>query len=277
MKIARRILFLLLFLLFLCGPAQIQALAAAPASKIIQAGDAVLVDVTCRLATGEVVFTTDAELAEDPAVRRAAVFVPLEAYAPLKLIAGSPPHRTKDVVDKGFKGALMDKLALAVVAMHPQGRRKILIKAGADLSLTPKDRYLQRSNFLRRTVEVRVPANVFETRVGRAPAVGASFVPEPPLRFEVVAIEGETVVCRLVSPEGTRVETPFGPGRLRYLDEDESEYKVDLAVREGHLVRTRHLMGRISAVGERTFTIDYGHPFGGQPLYCELELRLAGA
>lgn len=252
------------------------SLSASQAPNRVQPGDTVLVDVSCRLPNGELLFTTLKRQAEDPSIKRSKAFIPMKFYEPFELIAGnSVKHDGKDLIDNGLAGALADKLALAVVGLPLNGTNKLILNAAPDRTLSQRDRYLKRATFLRRARDIKVPKTAFIERFGHEPSVGMFVDPSPPLRYAVKSIERETVHCRLITKEGAVIDTPFGPGALRYVDE--KDYKIELHLEKGRLVRTGHLIGRIDQIEGQTFTIDFGYLSGGEPLHCEISLSAGGA
>lgn len=66
------------------------------------------------------------------------------------------------------------------------------------------------------------------------------------------------------------VDTPFGKGAIR---ENEKNYEIVIDASVGSLVRTRGLVGRISEVRDGSIVVDYGHPFGGETLTCDIKVE----
>jgi FKBP-type peptidyl-prolyl cis-trans isomerase 2 len=78
------------------------------------------------------------------------------------------------------------------------------------------------------------------------------------------------VTVRLFTTPGAVIETPFGPGRVR---EEGQDYKMDIEARKGALVRAAAMTGRISDVDDKVITIDFGNPFGGETLLCDVTVE----
>ena len=73
-----------------------------------------------------------------------------------------------------------------------------------------------------------------------------------------------------MSRDGAQVETPFGKGVLR---EEADHCGIAIDARSGTLVRSGPLAGRIVSMNDRSFVIDYGHPFGGETLSCDVAVK----
>ena len=71
---------------------------------------------------------------------------------------------------------------------------------------------------------------------------------------------------------GSVVDTPFGKGTIK---ENEKNYEIVIDASVGHLVRSQGLVGRVSEVQDRTIVIDYGNPFGGETLSCDVKVEPA--
>jgi len=73
------------------------------------------------------------------------------------------------------------------------------------------------------------------------------------------------------SPEA-QIQTPFGPGKVT---EAPTDLKITIDARVGSLARTGPLVGRVAAVDDNSITLDYGHPFGGEELNCDVVVEPA--
>jgi preprotein translocase subunit YajC len=106
--------------------------------------------------------------------------------------------------------------------------------------------------------------------LGHDPSIG-----EKAFTFEGVdgiikSIKDEKAVIRLDVKEGSTVHTPFGEGTLR--DRGDT-YDVEIEAKIGHIVRSSSIVGRIVAVDPDSFTLDYGHTFGGEELTCDVKVE----
>ena len=85
---------------------------------------------------------------------------------------------------------------------------------------------------------------------------------------KVASVSETEVLIRFSAQPGSVVETPFGKGTIR---ENENQFEIVSNAVKGTLVRTGPLVGRISGALDKMFTIDFGNPFGGETLACEVK------
>jgi hypothetical protein len=109
----------------------------------------------------------------------------------------------------------------------------------------------------------------YMSRTGKEPQEGADYIVDPLIPGKVASVSENEVLIRFSVKPGSVVDTPFGKGTIR---ETEKSYEIVIDATVGRLVRTHGLVGRISEVKDRMFTIDYGHPFGGQTLMCDVKV-----
>ena len=86
----------------------------------------------------------------------------------------------------------------------------------------------------------------------------------------VMAVDTKSVSVRFSPKPGKEIETPFGKGTVR---ETSNDFEIVIAAPVGGLVRTGPLVGRIIGVDDTSFTLDYGHPFGGEELGCDIAIE----
>lgn len=240
----------------------------AAGGRTIAAGDPVRVVYTCLDGSGALAATNDRVVAQDAGAPKGQLFVSPREFSPLMLTAGTRP----EVKDRGFDEELAAGLAVAVVGMG-EGETKRIELAGAPLEgLADGDRYLKMATVRKRAKELRLGREEYLTRTGREPEKGRRFVLDPALPGVIAEVTDKEVVIRFPLPDGDGVQTPFGPGTVRDAG-DQWEIVIDAAV--GRIVRSGPLAGRISEVNERYFTIDYGYPFGGESLRCEVKAERA--
>ncbi|WP_246561728.1 hypothetical protein [Geobacter grbiciae] len=235
---------------------------------MIKAGDPVQVTYTCFDGTGALAATNVREAAESGGVKKGALFVAPREFSPLQLTAGTRPESK----DKGFDDELAAGLAGAVVGKGVDETVSVELVGGPLEGLSGGDRYLKMATVRKRAKELRLGREEYLTRTGREPEKGRRFVLDPALPGVVEEVSDKEVVIRFPLPEGGVVQTPFGPGTVRD-GGDQWEIVIDAAV--GRIVRSGPLAGRISDVNERFFTIDYGYPFGGESLRCDVKAEKA--
>jgi len=115
--------------------------------------------------------------------------------------------------------------------------------------------------------EMRFARQDYEHRAKKAAEVGQTFFLDPGVQGTVSSVTESEVVVRFTAHAGDKVATPLGQGTIRELP-DRYETLIDAHV--GDLVRGGKLTGRITAVDDQFITVDYGNPFGGETLSCDI-------
>jgi FKBP-type peptidyl-prolyl cis-trans isomerase 2 len=238
------------------------------AEDAVAVGDRVRVDVTLRLADGGLLLTTRPETAAAPGNVRAPVYMTLQQPGPMMLVAGPVLEEPRMPIDKGFSAELMAQLGRAVVGLKVGETRNVILKSAVMAELPDGERFLRLARVQKRERRAKMQKAQFVEAYKQEPVKGARFAYQTPVEAVIQSVEGDRVEVSLISPDGAPIATDWGPGTIR--DKGDQGYEVVLAVKPGMLVRTGHLLGRIVAVDESRFTIDYGDLFGGEALRCEL-------
>jgi FKBP-type peptidyl-prolyl cis-trans isomerase 2 len=132
-----------------------------------------------------------------------------------------------------------------------------------------KDDYLVRmARTRRREKEIRLTPEEYRQRTGKTAEVGKPFPYDPSMSGRVASVTDREVVVRFNPRDGVKkIATPFGEGRI---EERDDRYEIVIDARPGALVRSAGFVGRVTCVDDRFITIDYGYPFGGEPLLCDV-------
>lgn len=231
--------------------------------KPVAAGDRVGVEFTCRLANGDIAVSTSKQIADDPRQPKSKVFLARNGEGPLLLVAGKGMPTPKDKRFLSFEEEVAARLAEQVIGMKT-GESSAMELRAQDL---PGSHTAQMAVVRQRPKEWRIARAVYTARAGKEPLVGQDFAMDPLVPGKVTDVADDQVTVRFTAPVGTDVETPFGNGTIR---ESPEQYQIVLHPRVGSLVRTGSIVGRITKADERMFTIDYGNPFGGEPLLCDV-------
>jgi len=256
------------YMLVCLAAASLAGCAAGRSGRVIAAGDPVRVVYTCFDASGALAATNDRAAAQDGGAPKGHLFVPPREFSPLMLTAGTRP----EAKDRGFDEELAAGLAVAVMGIGEGETKRIELAGGPMEGISDGDRYLKMATVRKRAKELRLGREEYLTRTGREPEKGRRFVLDPALPGVIEEVTDKEVVIRFPLPEGGAVQTPFGRGTVRDAG-DQWEIVIDAAV--GRIVRSGPLAGRISEVNERFFTIDYGYPFGGESLRCDVTAERA--
>ncbi len=238
----------------------------------VQPGDTASVHYLCRLRSGEVVAATDSV----PVIQQTSkVYVQREEAGPLSIEAESAAEKAAQTQARpfeqpSFEGEISHRLAFAIVDMKEGDTRMAEIRA-EDAPAREVRKYIAHLTRVRtRPKEMKMPKGDYEYRTHRTPEVGQEFSIDPDFPGKVESVSDNEVTIRFFATPGAVIDTPFGQGRIT---EDDREYKMDIDAHKGALVRADALVGRISDVDEKVITIDFGNPFGGETLLCDVTVE----
>jgi hypothetical protein len=145
---------------------------------------------------------------------------------------------------------------------------RLEITSSMQMGLTKEDRFLSLSRIRsNRPKEHKMTWEEYRKSYGKEPEVGQEAFSMGPITAHVLSLGESDVVVGLSIQEGGSIDTEFGKGV--YPDKGD-HFDLVIHAHVGDLVRIGWLVGRVVEVGDRTFTIDFGHPFGGEPLTCDV-------
>lgn len=237
---------------------------------VVMPGDRADVQFTCRLTNGEVAMSTYQEVADDPSLRKSVVFVKRDRSTPLKISAGNEPEQAPSFPYKGLENEVIYQMSSAVVGLPIGEKQTLEIKAERLPEQQPGEHLVKISRVRRREKEMRFTPDQYEASTGRAAEVGRAFLYDPALPGEVESVSDTEVVVQFAPEPGKEVTTAFGKATVR---EQPDCYEIVIDARPGDLVRTGGIVGRIVEVDDKEITIDYGHPFGGGALLCDVVIE----
>ena len=245
--------------LLLAGCATVQP------APVIKSGDEVGIHFTCRFPNGQVASTTRKEVIYDPTLPKAPILLPVSDDDPVPVTAGKPtefsPLRTP-----GFEDEIVRQLTLLAVGMREGERKNATLSAETVAVRGSEPQKLDMARVRHREKVMRVSRDQFKKERGKDPEVGAPYTLEPSFPGKVTAVTDQDVTITITGTPGSTIWTPFGTGTVK---ETADTYDIDLDVKQGTLARSSGLVGRISAVGADTFTIDYSNAFAGESLNCD--------
>jgi FKBP-type peptidyl-prolyl cis-trans isomerase 2 len=232
---------------------------------VVKDGDTVSVQLTCRMPDGKVLLST--QEAVDPS-DRSPLYLPNKDKAPLRLIAGY------GATDQGARGDLDVELergaARSLTGMSPGETKRVTIMAEPVPGPDGKPRLLPMARVRQRPREQRYTREEYTRLFKKEPEVGSTVRLDPMIPYVITEVATTDVIVRGTAVTGTEVATPYGTGIIR--EKDDTTYEIELAIKEGTIIRTGPLLGRIVSVNNRMFTIDYTQPFAGEELSCDLTL-----
>ena len=244
---------------------------------VVQYGDKVMADCTCRFANGDVVFTTREHVGRDETVPKSPVYRAKEKYQAVKLVSvprADAINFRKLGIHQGFEVDLALRLAEAVIGQGIGEEKRVTLTAEAPPDLPANERYVELLRVRQTQKEHRIPREYYFRSTGVHPVVGQAYRAFDPLApgKVVVITEDEVVVQFAPTPDGYR-DTSFG----RETIEDKGDhFQITVDVEEGRIVRNGPVVGRIIKVGEETFTVDYGSAFAGEPITCDVTVESIG-
>lgn len=233
--------------------------------KAVQPGDRVLVHVTCRLNDGKVVYTT----LKDTELEKSHAFFERKKEGPFELVAGKGYDGPMHGKLKCFEPELLGCLSMQITGMKLHEMKQVILNTTEPRDLTDEDRFLTLAKKRRQPRVSRVGRLPFVNQTGREPAPGVQGPSFGPLSTVVRSVDKDQAEVELVFKDGDVMNMPFGPGILQ---KDGDEYIIHIDAHVGYPVKPPPLLGQIIRVEDDRFVVDYGHPFGGQALDCEVEI-----
>ncbi|MGC9966102.1 MAG: hypothetical protein ABSE08_11915 [Syntrophobacteraceae bacterium] len=242
-----------------------------PAAKTdsIKPGDKVGIQFTCRFKNGEIASSTSTAVARNTEPK-SAIFLPRNIDDPVAVTADESSKNRQPHDFIAFEDEIITQLARSITGMPVNGAGTIELHADRITGLPSKDEFLQLARVRVRPKEMRMTSDEFKARTGKEPAVGEEFTLDPAMPGKVASVSESEVKVRFFVQPGSVVDTPFGKGAIR---ENEKNYEIVIDASVGSLVRTRGLVGRISEVRDGSIVVDYGHPFGGETLTCDIKVE----
>ena len=251
--------------------AGLACLATTKPGQQVQSGDEVYLNYSCKDDAGELVITTAADTAVSTA-KKAAIFAPLHEPGPVMVIAGNEQILRIDKLrgPADFDQAAAAYLAEAVVGQPYDRSLYISIHGELQKSITESERFLKLNRRQWRTRNHWVNRQELVNLYKREPRIGDVYpsakYPDK-IYYRIDAIKDDQVQTRVTFEDNTIIDDPFG--RLRFVNVDEERFQVITETLVGHLVRSGSLVGRVAAVDDSSYTMDYGNPLAGLTLECE--------
>jgi len=169
-----------------------------------------------------------------------------------------------------FEDDIVAHLAVQLTGLKEGETRHIELTAQDIPERKKEDYVISLARVRERPKEMKMTIDEYKSRTGVSPETGKPFVIDPVLNGRVESVKDKDVIIRFSAKDGAEVPTPFGVGRIR---EEADFYKIDIDARKGSLVRSAHLVGRITDVDDKIMIIDYRNPFGGETLSCDVTIN----
>jgi len=232
-------------------------------------GDIADIHFQCMLPSGEIAAATD-DTAVKKSQMKANVYVVRDKIDSVHVVIKSPSEKPVFEKEISFEDDIAARLAWHLTGLKEGEMRHVELTAEDLPERTKEDYVLRMARIRERPKEIKMTVSEYQSSKGMAPETGQTFILDPAIPGRVESVTGEDVVIRFSAKEGDVVKTPLGPGRIRVED---NAYKIDIDARKGSLVRTGHLVGRITDVDDKFIIIDYRNPFGGETLSCDVTVN----
>jgi FKBP-type peptidyl-prolyl cis-trans isomerase 2 len=235
-------------------------------AAVIRPGDRVGILFTCRFPNGEIAGSTSSAVAADSSLRKSPVYLPRSKDDPIEVVAGPISGQRRFPVP--FLDEIAARISAAIPGMQPGETRTMEIRSERPAGVPEKDQFLQLARIRPRPKEIRMTREEYKSRTRKEPQVGAEYLIDHEFPTSVVSVSENEVVIRPAVKPGSVIDTTFGKATVRE-NGDQLEIVFDAVV--GTLVRMGTIVGRISDAQDKLFTVDFGHPFAGEPLSCEVK------
>ena len=237
------------------------------ADQKVRPGDTVLVNYTCRLKSGKIIATTDAKVADDVSQPKSHLFLKKPEYGPVQLTASEAGTELQPGQVMLFDYELEASLSRAVINQPVGSSREAAVEVLSRDGPGGRENTIQLARVRHRPKELRINPGDYSLRTQKQPAIGQDYIIDDNVPGRVEEITENEVVIRFYGTHGAQVETPFGKGVIH---DKGDHYEIVLQAKKGDIVRSGPLVGRLIDVDDRSVTIDYGNPFGGEKLMCEI-------
>lgn len=235
--------------------------------RIVKPGDTAEISFLCRLRNGEIAASSGPVVPDE---RKSKLFLPRGESGALPVRAAEPAAPLKVTKEQPFEQEILDRIALQLAGMQEGEKRRMTLTA-SDIAARDEQNYVSRISRVRtRPKEMRMTPGEYEFRERKTAQVGQKVALYTDVTGTVERVTDDEVLVRFAAEPAVVINTSFGPARIR---ETENAWEIVIDARPGDIVRTGVFAGRIVAVDEQTLTIDYRHPFGGEPLHCDVTVE----
>ena len=233
----------------------------------VRQGDRVDISFDCRLQNGELAVTTrpEASVAAEP---KSSLYAPRTGPAVVTVTAG-PSTSHSDRSRLSLESEVVQGLAARIPGMREGEKLHVELSAEPYAASPGNTRTVQIAKVRKRKKEMRMPREEFAASTGKEPVPGDPFVQDRMVPGRIAEVTDKEVVIRFTPASGDVLKTPFGAVVVR---EEEDHYALDIQAEKGRLLRTGNMVGRIRGVDAESIAIDYGHPFAGERLSCDVEV-----
>jgi FKBP-type peptidyl-prolyl cis-trans isomerase 2 len=250
-----------------------------PSAPPLQPGQEAWIHYTCRLPDDQIAATTHQEVVKNQSLKKSNIYrTNASGLEPVKVTATGPAQCPECLTDKnrGFVEHITIRLEREIIGMQAGESREVLIDAELMQGLRKEDRYLRFARRWQLPKTETIARAHFIKAYEQEPVVGDEITWKHYFQAKIADVSETEVTLEILSAESREMESMWGPAVIRDAGEDFFEVQLtELYV--GRLVRLGPLVGRVSEVGDKMFTTDFGHPFGGETLRCDIEVASVGS
>jgi FKBP-type peptidyl-prolyl cis-trans isomerase 2 len=257
-----------IFCLTLCG--QLFGCVATNTGKI-KPGEKAELTFTCRQQNGQIAASTREADAFAPDAAKSPLFIPKTNKSPILVTPGEKIVQAEsERRPEGFEMEIIARLTEKLSGASFGVPVKLDIASVAAEIRKGEKQSISYALVRWRPKELRMPPEEYLNRFGAQAKLGEEYQYDPVLPAGVVtSVSDQEVVFTFKAEAGVRVGTPFGPGLVREIGD---HYEIAIEAKKDALVRLGNLAGRISEVGEDSFTVDFSDLFAGEKLSCDVLL-----
>ncbi|MFO7740463.1 MAG: thioredoxin family protein [Desulfatiglandaceae bacterium] len=228
-------------------------------------------EYTCRMQNGDILVSTQADIANSSKYQKARAFIYKKAYKPVDITAYDA--REKNAALEGqlkfLEDVLIDKLVQDTREWKPGDFGSIRVTAEPQNDLPSNERSIRLTKVKTHPKNTVYAKDIFTNLTGGNPAVGETVRLDTGITGEVVSIENDAVKVAFEPISDQAMEGPFGMVTVKDMGDN---YVTDIDARKGSLVSVGPAVGKIAEVSEKNFLVDYAHPFGGEALQCDVKI-----
>jgi len=235
----------------------------------IKSGDVASVRFTCRQTDGRLVASTYKEMNES-ALPKSPLFIKREKGDAVVLTAGNAQPVADPLKRKNLELEIMDRLGAQIVGLKQGDSAEVQLSAERLEGLPEQEQFVKLVRVRNHPKEIKMPVDRYKSYKDKEPVVGDPFTIDSAVPGKVVSVSDKEVVIHFTARDGAELDLPFGKATI---SDNGDHYDIDIHAVKGTLVRTAGLAGRIVDVDDKNIKIDYGHPFAGEVLNCDVKIE----
>jgi FKBP-type peptidyl-prolyl cis-trans isomerase 2 len=228
-------------------------------------------EYTCRIQNGDILASTQEDIANSPENKKASAFIYKKVYQPVDIT--DYDARQKNAALKGqlkyLDEVLIDKLVQETKAWKPGDSGSIRVAAKSQNDLPFNERSIRLTKVKTHPKNTVYEKDIFTSLTGSNPAIGETVQLDTGIKGKVVSVENDEVKVAFEPISDQPLEGPFGMVTVKDMGD---HFVTDIDARKGALVSVGPAVGQIAEVSKKNFLVDYAHPFGGETLQCDVKV-----